>query len=418
MDTNYVRHQRHSTALLSLSRTRSTHRIGPAPVAASTTTSVPAGEPPLHARTVTSAASVVQEAMQPMDAPVLNRPVLSPLDPCKVVTPLQADAWERELCEIDLFNTFQDVPYGIRYGFDLGVWQPILHTYTPPNHCLATDNPVAINLHLEKELTAGQISGPFEKDNLKQHIGPFCTLPLGAIPKGEDDVRVILDFLYGDADHPAINDKINPNDFQLEWGSYADMVLIATNVPPGLQGATMDVDAAFCQCPVRPDQQQYFVIQWKGRFYVSHCVAFGGVICRKRGYSPVKKWVDDFVFIRSPLHGRPGTPCAFQYSLNEIIALSQRLGWPWKASKTCPFNKVYKYLGFQWSLKDRLVSIPDDKWAKYIARLSTWSSNTGVSRKQAKQVHGTLVHCSLAVPNGRLRLVSISRFASSFERAL
>jgi hypothetical protein len=349
-----------------------------------------------------------------------------------VVTPLQADAWERKLRELDLFNTFQDVPYGIRHGFDLGVRQPILHTYTPPNHRSATDNPLAIDQHLEKELAAGQISGPFEKDDLERLIGPFRTSPLGAIPKGEDDVRVINDFSFGDADHPAVNDEINPDEFQSEWGSYADMVLIATDAAPGSQGATLDVDAAFRRCPVRPDQQQHFVIHWRGQFHVDHCVAFGGAsacgvfgrvadafaaICRKRGYSPVKKWVDDFAFIRSPVPRHPGDPPQFRYSLEEILALGVRLGWPWKHSKTCPFDEVFKYLGFRWSLKDHSVSIPDDKRKKYIARIAPWSVDTGVSRKQAEQVHGTLVHCSLAVPDGRSRLVSISRFASSFERA-
>jgi hypothetical protein len=292
----------------------------------------------------------------------------------------------------------------------------------------------AVDRHISKELEAGQISGPFELHDLQQRIGNFRTSPLGAIPKGDDDIRVIHDLSFGEPEHPSVNDDINPDAFPSDWGSFSDEVIIVTDAAPGSQGATLDVDAAFRRCPVRPDQQQYFVIQWRGKFYVDHCVAFGGAsacgvfgrvadafaaICRRRGYGPVKKWVDDFAFIRSPVPAQSlGDDPQFTYSLQDIIDLGARLGWPWKHSKTCPFDPVFHYLGFRWSLHEpRTVSIPDKKRLKYLARLAPWSSEVTFTRKEAEQVHGTLVHCSLAVPDGRSHLVAISRFASSFERA-
>jgi hypothetical protein len=264
-----------------------------------------------------------------LSARVSNLPELP--DPRKIVTPLDADAFERELKELELFNQFQDVIYGICFGFDLGVHRPITATYTPPNHRSAIEHSSAVTRHIAKELAAGQISGPFERDDLERRIGYFRTSPLGAIPKGEDDIRVINDLSFGDPEHLSVNNEINPDNFQSEWGGFADMVLITTEAPAGSQGATLDVDAAFRRCPVRPDQQQYFVIQWEGLFYVDHCVAFGGAsacgvfgrvadafaaICRCRGYSPVKKWVDDFAFIRSPIAGvsLSGEVARFTYS--------------------------------------------------------------------------------------------------------
>jgi hypothetical protein len=313
----------------------------------------------------------------------------------------------------------------------MGVHRPITRTYTPPNHKSALDNAPAIDRHIAKEISERRISGPFEEKELERRIGYFRTSPLGAIPKGTDDVRVIQDLSFGDEDHPSVNDEINPKLFESEWSSFGEAVIVTTEASPRAQGATMDVDAAFRRCPVRPDQQKYFVIQWRGKFYIDHCVAFGGAsacgvfgrvadafaaICRRRGYGPLLKWVDDFAFIREAqgTSSSTGHP-QFSYELDEIVALGTYLGWPWKESKTCPFDGVFKYLGFWWSLPDRTVSIPAEKCAKYLDRLAKWSVDATFSRKEAEQAHGTLVHCSLAVPDGRSHLVAISRFASSFE---
>jgi hypothetical protein len=49
--------------------------------------------------------------------------------------------------------------------------------------------------------------------------------------------------------------------------------------------------------------------------------------------------------------------------------------------------------------------------------MSAWSSVTKVGRKDIDKLLGTLVHCSLAVPDGRSRLVALTRLASAFGSA-
>jgi hypothetical protein len=99
------------------------------------------------------------------------------------------------------------------------------------------------------------------------------------------------------------------------------------------------------------------VVMWDSAFYIDHCMAFGGAsacgvfgrladafvaICRTRGMSPCTKWVDDFLFIVHP----PLSPGHPRYSLDNLVALGARLSWPWKPSKTSPFNDIFIYLGF------------------------------------------------------------------------
>jgi hypothetical protein len=63
------------------------------------------------------------------------------------------------------------------------------------------------------------------------------------------------------------------------------------------------------------------------------------------------------------------------------------------------------------------VAIPKDKHDRYVEKLAPWVPGAWFSRRDAERVHGTLVHCSLAVPDGRSHLVALSRFVSSFNQA-
>lgn len=137
-------------------------------------------------------------------------------------------------------------------------------------------------------------------------------------------------------------------------------------------------------------------------------------ILTSQGLGPSKNWVDNFVFFRFP---SSLDPLSFPYSLSDIHNVASCLGWPWKDSKTRPFASRFKYLGFNWDLHTKSVQIPDAKKSRYLSKLRPWAEGQKFSRKKAESVLGTLVHCSLAVPDGRSRLPSLYRFVSSFNHS-
>ena len=164
-------------------------------------------------------------------------------------------------------------------------------------------------------------------------------------------------------------------------------------------------------------------------FYIDHCAPFGATssggvfgriadaftsILSSKGLGPSKNWVDDFLFFRFPVSSTSDSP-SFSYSLSDISDIASQLGWPWKDSKTKPFANEFKYLGFTWNLSEKTVQLPDSKKLRYLAKLEPWTPGQKFNRKEAESVLGTLVHCSLALPVGRSRLPSISRFTSSFN---
>jgi hypothetical protein len=129
-----------------------------------------------------------------------------------------------------------------------------------------------------------------------------------------------------------------------------------------------------------------------------------------------RNWVDDFVLFRSPTPSLSSNPDnLYPYDLSLVQQLADTLGWPWKPSKTQPFASSFRYLGFIWDLKAKSVHIPDEKRTKYLRKLNEWLAREKHSRKEAESLLGTLVHCSLAIPDGRSRLPALSHFVTSFN---
>ena len=348
-------------------------------------------------------------------------------------TPFLPDMWEKMLNDISPFNPFPDVPIGMRFSFDMGVKTPPIHTYTPPNHNSASSYPDDVLSHIHNELSLGRYSGPFSRSRLEALIGPFRTSPLGTVPKSFDstDRRIVQDLSFprNDPTLSSVNDQISIDEFRCDWGTFNDVRDIVIDAPDFSEAATLDVDAAFRRCPITPCQQRNFVVHWDGYFYIDHNAPFGATsaggvfgrvadaksaILASKNLGPSKNWVDDFVFFRFPISVISGLP-SFSYSLTDIYDLAAQLGWPWKESKTRPFASEFKYLGFIWSLADKTVQIPEAKKARYLCKLEPWTAGQKFSRKDAESVLGTLVHCSLAVPAGRSRLPSLSRFTASFN---
>jgi hypothetical protein len=202
-------------------------------------------------------------------------PPPAPADLQKVVTLLLADSWECTLCKFGLLTEFADVVHGLRFGFDLGFTLPVFTTHIPSNHFSATDNPASILSHIDTKMHARHYSSPYGPAKLKALIGPFQTSLLGCILKANGTPHTIQDLSFGSALHLAVNTDIDLRDFPCKWGTFAIMYLLVLHAPLGSETATLDVDAAYHHCPVRPNQQHHFVVSWGGKVYLDHCIAFG-----------------------------------------------------------------------------------------------------------------------------------------------
>lgn len=352
-----------------------------------------------------------------------------------VVTPLNPDAFEHALRSLCLYDKYYDIPHSLRFGFDMGVHSILRKTFTPNNHASALSHPEAISMYIKKELSARRYTGPFSQSRLEHIIGPFRSSPLGVVPKAgtTDEFRLVQDFSFprNDPHHDSVNSEIDLDAFSCDWGTFSEVVLLVIDAPPGTEGATLDVDAAFRCCPIAPSQQRHFIVGWQGQFYIDHNTPFGAssssgvwghladalaAIFAARNIGPLKKWVDDFLFLRYPTEPSANV-LSFSYDLSTLYAATEEFGWPWKHSKTRPFTTSFTYLGFLWDLPAKTVEITPIKKTRYLEKLTTWRSKHNVSRKEAESMLGTLSHCTFALPDGRSRLPALSRFTASFSHA-
>lgn len=350
---------------------------------------------------------------------------------CTVQTPLLWKKWHNTFSQSNLLDDFGNIPEGLRNGFSLGCNRQSLKTFIPNNHKSAVTNQGAVEAHISKELMLHRYSGPFNPDRLQQLIGPFQTSPLGVIPKADCKFRIIQDMSYPKDDNPvpAVNSYIKSDDFPCEWSSFSNCFLFVARAPPGTQAAVFDVESAYRIIPVNPSDQTLGCVQFKGLIYIDHCLAFGcasscGIfgrvadalvaIFKQHGIRAILKWVDDFIFFRSPTSSLPGQQ-TFPYDKDLIWSVADSLGWPWSRAKHQPFATSFTYLGFLWDINARTVQLPTSKISKYVTHLQPWLSAKSATLIEAQKLLGSLSHCALAVPNGSSHLPQLYKFIAGFS---
>ena len=124
----------------------------------------------------------------------------------------------------------------------------------------------------------------------------------------------------------------------------ADLRLLKlASCPEGTEATTLDIAKAYRNSPIAPAHKPYLPIMWDTKIYVQHVAieglaTAGGIqrsvadacieLLKHEGIHPVMKWVDNFVFFRSPTIPTSDPP-TFAYDLHSIQSFTSPLGIPW-----------------------------------------------------------------------------------------
>ena len=108
----------------------------------------------------------------------------------------------------------------------------------------------------------------------KKNLNNFHCSPLGAAPKKDGTVRVVLDL--SSPKGFSVNDGINKNDYSVSYSSFDDAVKLVTRLGRNCFMAKLDIKHAFRLCPVHPDDWHLLGYNWKERFYFDVVLPFGG----------------------------------------------------------------------------------------------------------------------------------------------
>jgi len=113
----------------------------------------------------------------------------------------------------------------------------------------------------------------------------------------------------------------------------------------GTQAASLDIAKAYRNSPITPTNKKYLCVYWKDSVYIQHIAieglaTAGGIqgsvadatvaILKVNDVEPIVKWVDDFVFFRSPLITTTHSlEPSFKFNLQDILDVTAPLGIPW-----------------------------------------------------------------------------------------
>lgn len=103
-----------------------------------------------------------------------------------------------------------------------------------------------------------------------------------------------------------------------------------------------------------------------------------------------------------------------------VDELAKELGIPLHPEKRQLFSSIVTYVGFLWNIDLKSVEIPDKKKAKYRAKIRSLieairNANGKCALKELQSVHGSLMHCTFVLRDGRAYLTKIQGFMNAFK---
>ena len=103
------------------------------------------------------------------------------------------------------------------------------------------------------------------------------------------------------------------------------------------------------------------------------------------------------------------------YSIENVDEISGKLGIPWERSKDVPFGKVVPFIGFDWDLENKTVSLQKKKKEKYTHAVVQWRRKKTHTLEEVESLYGKLLHTCLIVPEGRAFLTNLESMIGIFH---
>ena len=354
-------------------------------------------------------------------APTLVLPVLlvNPV-PVSVVTPVHVSRLSSLLGAHPSPSLVAYVVHGFRHGFDLG-YSGLLTPSRPDNLRSALADVPGVSAAILLELRRRHVAGPFA-------VPPFPVLhcsPLGAAPKPDGSVRLIMDLSSPRGD--AVNEGIDREQFSVVYSSFDEAVRLVARLGSGAFLAKLDVQHAFRLCPVRLDQLPLLGFRWEGRYFVDTRLPFGSrsspFIFTQ--FADLLHWIlHNVYYIAFILHYLDdyflcaGSREACAQDMSRMQGACAFLGVPLAAGKTAGPTQQLTYLGIEIDAAAQVVRLPQVKLAALLVLLAAWRGRKKCTKRELLSLIGSLSFAAKVVQPGRIflrRLIELSTSVRSLH---
>ena len=232
----------------------------------------------------------------------------------------------------------------------------------------ALANPEVVQEYIIREVQSGRVAGPIDPNSMSE----FQISRFGVIPKSSQPGhwRLILDLSH--PEHFSVNDGINPQWCTLAYPMVHDAVQEVLQLGRGTLLAKIDIEQAFRNVPVHPQDRHLLGMMWSGQLFIDMVLLFGlrsapKIFCAiadslewilyQRGISSSLHYLDDFLTMGPPNSDR----CASNLQL--ISDTCRYLGLPLKSQKVEGPTTSLTFLGIILDTTHLELCLPQEKFS-------------------------------------------------------
>ncbi len=291
---------------------------------------------------------------------------------------------------------------GVTHGFSLidGEHLQTIEPVRVGNHRSAFINRPAVEKQIREELSKGNYKLFSEK--------PHIISPIGAIPKGEDKIRLIHD--------ASLPEGRGANSLMTDCDcTYMDIREAQKHIQLGDYIAKVDLKNAYRSVNVHPSNYTFMGLAWKfqgetrERFMVDTKLPFGAskspkifqtlseAVCSImwcRFAIRVIAYLDDFLVIT-----RTKQMCA--QALRTLIFVLRRLGFDINWKKVDGPSTILTFLGVEINTERMALSLPAVKCKQFLDLLQQFQTRQRASKRQLESLIGKLSWASQVIQGGR-----------------
>ena len=375
----------------------------------------------------------MEESTQPLNAPRLLAAPSVPLTEMaghRPFTLVNISALETELARHPDRLFVDNLLDGMLHGFRIGYNGP-RDSLISPNLRSALDNPTIVHEYLSKECERGHTAGPFSNPPCM----PFRSAGIGVVPKKSGGHRLIVHLSAPAGD--SINDGISGDEYSLEYVTVDDVVAHVVKQGPGALLYKVDIQHAFRNVPVHPDDWPLLGMVWDGVYYFDKVLPFGlrsspaifnrlaealcWILRFEYSLPALEHYLDDFIGVSPPSHHVATSSAAMHKAT--LMTVFDNLGVPMAVGedKNVGPTTVMTVLGIEVDSVAQVCRLPDEKLHSILDLLEVWSTRTTCTKKELLSLIGSLSFAAKVVPPGRTfirRLLDLSCSASALSDVL
>ena len=221
----------------------------------------------------------------------------------------------------------------------------------------------------------------------------------------------------------SVNDGISPESCSLTYTTVECAAELIMKRGRGALLAKIDIESAYRNVPVHPEDRFLLGMRWKGLLYIDTCLPFGlrsapkiftalaDALCwivTQHGVRDVIHYLDDYLVV-----GDPGSS-ECEVALNVSLQLCERLGVPIAEKKLQRPTTSLSFLGIELDTVSMELRLPQEKLHHLKDLIQGWKERKSCSKRELQSLIGHLQHACKVVRYGRSflrRMINLSTVA-------